>query len=368
MDNLDFQPPCAGLATIAMSNRTQILLAAILVVGGIAWGAYHFVSGPEWQQFSAAAVWNSLAQAQPSYLLLGTLLTFASYLCRSYRWRVFLRPIKEAGVGNIFVSTLVGFSAVALVSRAGEVVRPWMIAQKEQVSLSSQLGAWTLERVFDTLTLVGLLGMSLWLYPAIPSAGEHAAAMMAHFRTAGVVLTVVAMGMATTMVLLDYAPQFTERFILIIARPLPERIRNGIRMVLEHFAATLAVIRNAGQFLGCVFWSLMVWLTLLGAYWSAARAFGAPLEGIHWSAMTLVMMASVTGSVAQLPAVGGGAQLATTLTLTELFGVPLAPATGVALTIWVITFLLVLIPGVPLAAREGLSWTRLRTLLRTRKS
>ena len=38
-------------------------------------------------------------------------------------------------------------------------------------------------------------------------------------------------------------------------------------------------------------------------------------------------------------------------------------ATAVALTIWVITFLLVMVPGLPLAAREGLSWSRLRSIL-----
>ena len=346
-----------------MSSRKQILIAAILVIVGIAWGIYHFARGPEWQQFSAAALWESLAQASPFYLLLGTSLTFASYLCRAYRWKVFLRPMKEAPVGNIFIATLVGFTAVALASRAGEVVRPWMIAQKEQLPLSSQLGAWTLERVFDTLTLVSLLGASLWLYPAPTAAGEHAAAMLQHFRSAGFVLTILALALAAGLALLHYAPQFTENVVLALAWPLPVRIRDGIRRALEHFAATLAVIRNARSFLECVFWSSLVWLTLLGTYWSAARAFGESFAELHWSALTLVMMAAVTGSIAQLPAVGGGVQLATALTLTELFGVPLAPATALALTLWVITFLLVMIPGLPLAAREGLSWSRLRTIL-----
>jgi glycosyltransferase 2 family protein len=346
-----------------MTGRKQMLIAAVLVVAGVAWGVYHFASGPEWQQFSGAALWESLSTADPAYLLLGTLLTFASYLCRAFRWKTFLRPMKEARVGHIFVATLVGFSAVALLSRAGEVIRPWMISQKEELPLSSQLGAWTLERVFDTLALVALLGASLWLFPNPTSGGEHAALMMAHFRTAGVVLTFIAFGLAATLAFMHYAPEPTEAVILALARPLSERVRTGIRNALEHFAATLAVIRDARSFLECAFWSAAVWLTLLGAYWSSAQAFGEPLAGVHWGAMTLVMMASVTGSVAQLPGVGGGVQLATALTLTELFGVALAPATAVALTIWVMTFLLVMIPGLPLAAREGLSWSRIRTIL-----
>jgi hypothetical protein len=190
--------------------------------------------------------------------------------------------------------------------------------------------------------------------------------MLEHFRSAAAVLTVMASGLAAGLVLIHYAPRFTENVALTLARPLPHRIREGIRRSLEHFAATLAVIRNAWSLLECVLWSSLVWLTLLGAYWSVAQAFGGPMERLRWSGLTLLMTAAVTGSIAQLPAVGGGVQLAAALTLTELFGVPLAPATAVALTLWAMTFLLVMIPGVPLAAREGLSWGRVRSILSPR--
>ncbi|HWP84275.1 MAG TPA: lysylphosphatidylglycerol synthase transmembrane domain-containing protein [Terriglobia bacterium] len=343
-----------------MSLRKQILVAAALVLVGVAWGIHRLATSPEWRQFSAAALWGSMARAHPGYLLLGGALIFASYLARAYRWKAFLKPMKEAPAGGLFVATLVGFSAVALLGRAGEVVRPWMIAQRERLPLASQLGAWTLERVFDTLTLVGLMGASLWLYPI---AGEHAAAMMRHFRTAGLILTTIALLLAAVLALIHYAPQSTEKAILALARPLPHRIREAIRNALEHFAATLAVIRDARSFLECVSWSLLVWLSVLGTYWCVAQAFGGPLAVLHISALTLVMMASVTGSVAQLPAVGGGVQLATALVLTELFHIPLAQATAGSLMLWALCFLLVLIPGLPLAAREGLSWSRLRSLL-----
>jgi hypothetical protein len=348
-----------------MSNRKQILIAAILVLSGIAWATYHFVTGPEWQEFSGAALWNSLAGANPFYLLLAGACTFASYLFRSCRWRVFLRPMKEASLGNLFVATLVGFASVAVLSRAGEVVRPWMIAQKERLPLSSQLAAWTLERVFDTLSMVGLLGAALWLFPAAAAPGAQAAVMMAHFRSAGLILTLAALGLAAVLAFIRYAPQFTEAVIMGLASPLPQKIQNGIRRAFEHFAATLAVIQNARRFLDCVLWSALVWLTVMGTYWSVAQAFGPPLAELNLGALTLVMMAAVTGSLVQLPAVGGGTQLAIALTLTGLFGIPLAPATGMALATWAISFLLVVIPAVPLAAHEGLSWSRLRSLLRS---
>jgi uncharacterized protein (TIRG00374 family) len=345
-----------------MSTRTRILLAAALVLGIVAWALFAFAR-EHWQQFSVA-FWDSLAHANPSYLLVGAGLTFTSYFARCLRWRVFLHPIKDARLWNLLVATLIGFSAIALASRTGEIVRPWLIAQKEQLPLSTQLGAWTLERVFDTLTLVSLLGVALWLLPA-PDASSGASALLAHFRSASVVLMFIALLMAAVLAQLRYFPRFTAAIIGWLARPLPERYRAGLRQALEHFGATLAAIENGRRFLACVGWSLVVWLTLVGAYWSTALSFGEPLSLLHPGAMVLVMVASVTGSIAYLPAVGGGTQVATTFTLAKVLGIPLPMATSMALTVWTMTYLLVLIPGLPLAASQGLTWGRFRNLLRT---
>ncbi len=346
-----------------MSNRTRILLVAAVLLSGILWAWLHFRTEPQWQQFSTEEFWNSLQNAKRSYLLLGACLTFASYLGRAFRWRAFLRPLKTASLWKIFSSTLIGFSAVALASRAGEIVRPWLIARKEELPLSSQLGAWTLERVFDSLMLVALLGVALWFVPAAVGQESISAALLASFRSAGAVFAALAVLLAGLMAQLRYFPRFTAAAVGFFARPLPERYRTGLRQMLEHFSVTLAVIEDSRRFLACVGWTVLVWVTLWGAYWSAALALGPPLSSLPASAMVLLMLASVTGSLFYVPGVGGGTQVAMVLTLTELFGVPLTFATSLALVIWVMTFLLVLLPGVPLAAREGLSWRSLRRLM-----
>ena len=46
---------------------------------------------------------------------------------------------------------MIGFTAITLFGRPGEFVRPYLIAVKENVPLTSQLAAWVLERVFDLL-------------------------------------------------------------------------------------------------------------------------------------------------------------------------------------------------------------------------
>jgi hypothetical protein len=76
----------------------------------------------------------------------------------------------------------------------------------------------------------------------------------------------------------------------------------------------------------------------------------------------LVMTFSLVGSTVQLPAVGGGAQVATILVFTTIFNVPTEEATVASLVLWVITFASVTVVGIPLLVREGFSLGQLREL------
>jgi hypothetical protein len=66
------------------------------------------------------------------------------------------------------------------------------------------------------------------------------------------------------------------------------------------------------------------------------------------------------GSIVQIPGVGGGMQIVTVLMLTEFFGITLEAASGIALVLWIITFVAIVPVGLVLAFREGIHWRNLR--------
>ena len=59
---------------------------------------------------------------------------------------------------NLLSATVIGFTAITLFGRPGEFVRPYLIALKEKVPVTSQLAAWLLERIFDLLMALLLFG------------------------------------------------------------------------------------------------------------------------------------------------------------------------------------------------------------------
>jgi hypothetical protein len=73
---------------------------------------------------------------------------------------------------------------------------------------------------------------------------------------------------------------------------------------------------------------------------------------------------TLVGSVLQLPGVGGGAQVASFIALTTIFGVEQEPAAAITMVLWLITFAASAFMGVPLLIHEGLSMGELRNLAR----
>jgi ABC-type sulfate transport system permease component len=53
-------------------------------------------------------------------------------------------------------------------------------------------------------------------------------------------------------------------------------------------------------------------------------------------------------------------QIATVLVLTEFYGISLEAASGIALVLWVITFVVIVPLGLVMAFHEGIKWRSLR--------
>ena len=73
----------------------------------------------------------------------------------------------------------------------------------------------------------------------------------------------------------------------------------------------------------------------------------------------ILMGSSMVGSMLQLPAVGGGSQVATIATLSSLFSVPPELAASCGILLWLVTFAAVVPLGLALAHHERLSLRKL---------
>ena len=114
----------------------------------------------DWQQVS-----QSLQKARAFYVTLAVLGISFGYFLRAVRWKVLLAPITETSMKELFATTTVGFAAVFLVGRMGEIVRPmWLPMIDKRVRPSAALVTLGVERFFDFAALAAFFAINLlWL-------------------------------------------------------------------------------------------------------------------------------------------------------------------------------------------------------------
>jgi hypothetical protein len=284
----------------------------------------------------------------------------ASYYVRVLRWAVFLKPLKpHPSIRNLLAATVIGFTAITLFGRAGEFVRPYLIAVKEKVPFPSQLAAWLLERIFDLLMALLLFAFAMM---RITATGVHVGPRIAWVLAAGG--RSVATCSVALLVLLFAMRHFAEpvrRYLTHAIRFWPERHFARAEKLLVSCVQGVESIRSDGALLAIFLYSVLEWALIAVNYWCLARSFDAVL---HFSFVDVLIFVGFVsfGSAVQIPGIGGGMQVVAVVVLTELFRVRLEPATSFAMLLWILGSVIVVPIGLTIAVREGLDWRSLRQM------
>src|SRR5229473_6883007 len=122
-----------------------------------------------WQNFD----WARFRETRPQkwiHVLHGIALIYLAYAVRAIRWKIFLRPVRPQASSISLVSpTIIGFTGLALLGRPGEFIRPYLIARRQNLSVSSQIAVWAVERMFDIGAFAVLLALAIFLPGALSS-------------------------------------------------------------------------------------------------------------------------------------------------------------------------------------------------------
>jgi hypothetical protein len=340
------------------SRKLLALLAGLLVLGFVVYESSGFIHRAN---FSGAKLIHSVRDANPYLLILSIVAIYACYAIRSLRWKIFQRNLGPSHFWPIYGMTLAGFSAIVLLGRPGEPVRPLLLARKEKLPIADMFGIYVLERIFDFASMAVIAGLGLILFESHARAGESARALEAASRTAGALLFAGVIGAIAFLVYLRlHGTALLER--KLAAWLAAHGWRAALARILLGFARGVQTMRTWGELGLAVVYSTAHWFLVLLVYLWVSHSFGGKLEAISLSDAMLVLAVSLVGSVVQLPAVGGGSQLASFLVYTRVFGIETEQATAAAIILWLITFAMCSLAGVPLLIHEGFSLGKLREL------
>jgi len=334
-----------------MQSSSRKLLVVVAVALALAYAIYRSSGMLHGASFSGTKLFEAVRGANPCLLILSVVAIYVCYALRSLRWQLFQGNLGSSHFWTIYKMTLAGFSAVFLLGRAGEPVRPLLLARKEKLPIADMSGIYALERIFDLVSAAVIAAIALLL------SKSHSLAA----RTTGSLLF---LGVAGAIVFLVY---LRLRGTALLERRLQGWLkahgwRTKVAGILLGFTRGAQAIRGWGELTLAVVYSTLHWFLVLLVYLWVSNSFGGKLGTISLREAMVVMAFTLAGSVFQLPLAGGGSQLASISVYTTLYGIEKEPATAAAIVLWLITFAACSLAGVPLLIHEGFSLGKLRAM------
>lgn len=296
------------------------------------------------RDLDAGELRRAFASANPWLLAAAVLTTLQTYLIRAWRWQVMLAPLGTVHFGPAFRTTIIGFTATFLLpARVGEVLRPYLLAKQEKLSVSATFATIIVERALD-LTAVLLLFAA-----ALPFLGVDVGP---ETRWAGGVAAVAAL---VGLGVLFACAGHPERLGLLVDRLtgwLPTRIAAAIGEFARRFAEGLGVMRDPAGLVKTLGWSILLWVSICLGIWLVTRAFGLTMP---FAGAFLVVMYLVVGVAAPTPGGAGGFHVMYKLAVTQYFGAGADAAAAAAIVLHLVSFVPVAILGFVFMWQDGLT-------------
>ncbi len=316
-----------------------------------------FARNLNWAEVSEAirhADWRLIAAA--------VVVVWLTYLIRAFRWRALLKPlVPDASLREIFAATTVGFSAVFLVGRVGEVVRPAFLPLRERrVSPGASFVTIAVERIYDTVAVVALFAANLLFFRAPGATVES----YARVREAGLLMLVLAaLGVACLFVFRLNADKLIGWLNARIEKMsgITGRIGKIVTGLLTQLADTLGVLVDVRGLLVTVGWTALLWATITLANMLVLHAFGI---AVGVSETIFVLGWSIIGSLVPTPGAGAGTyHAATAYGLMAYLGVAETQAKAATLIMHPVVFGPALVFGIYYFLRSDVTFARLRALV-----
>ncbi len=137
--------------------------------GGLGWLVHtrvHF----QWSVFR-----DELQHVDWRRIVFGIAMVGFCYWLRAARWAVLVKPQKKVTSFSLLGSQVIGFTAVALFGRLADLVRPYLVAKRTSLPITSQIAVYTVERMFDLGAMAMIFSGAFLLAPDRATLPHHEA-------------------------------------------------------------------------------------------------------------------------------------------------------------------------------------------------
>ena len=212
---------------------------------------------------------------------------------RSWRWSLLMRPVAAVPTRRLFSYFIVGAMANNLLpARTGELVRAYVLGQRERIPTTGVLGTIAVERLFDGCTLVLML-LVAGAFTGLDEPGLRVIAIVA------AALFAVAFAVFYWLTLVERRVHRAAAFVL---DRLPAGPRQRVEPHLRSFIDGLRSVHDWRRFLSVACFSAVSWIVEACAYVVLGPAFGIDIGFAHY-----VLLLAAANLAIVVPTLLGGA-------------------------------------------------------------
>jgi uncharacterized membrane protein YbhN (UPF0104 family) len=283
----------------------------ILLTGALLWLSLRGLgAGEGGNKFDL--IWKAWEGSSKTWLLLMVVVAYVSHVMRAERWRMLLNPTgNPVGLGNSFLSLMVGYLVNLAIPRGGEISRCYNLLKLEKTPVEVSFGTVVVERIVDVLSLVLVIALSFvveWdkligFLQSLGIGGGQSTSMQvpgwAFAALAGVVIAGIVL----------YALRRHPKLLSVIAG-----FRKGLLSVFQ--------MQNKGLFL---FYSIAIWFLYFLMSYCVIMAFDSTRDLGFGAVLTLFALGAIA-MAAPLPGGTGSYHTIVPLGLVVLYQLPQAEA------------------------------------------
>jgi uncharacterized protein (TIRG00374 family) len=325
-------------------KRTWPLIISLALTAVIGYLLYRSV--PDWRQ--AASV---MISGRPQWLVAGLSFVALHMFLRALRWGVLLVPVKNRiSLDSLLSLTLVKYVINIIPPRVGEVAGSLLLARKESIPAASVIAASVFERVLDMLAVLVLFSFYLIFF-----AGWHAPSSEGGRKIFDTIRASTTVGLAVMALAL------LVLMLVLQSRRWHDRVPQMIRRHVLGFLDGLRAMQSRSAVAKTLLLSLLIWLSISAQLWCLIRAYLGtfPITGV-----LLIVAVTAVGVAIPTPGGVGGFQFFMNLSLIQFFRPYLSgadagsQAAGISNGVYIVSMVPVILVGLILLHREGLSLGR----------
>lgn len=254
------------------------------------------------------AVLESIKSLNIALVIIHTIISGSILSLRAIRWSYFIPIDKEIRKPSIIAATYIGYmSNNVLPAKLGEVVRTYVLAEKEDIKKSTIFASVVSERLIDLITSVVMLSLVVLFIRNIASQVYYAIIIVSTIAIVGV----------SFLVFLSVKQELAMKFVGFFLKFLPQVVAQKIEAFLNSFVHGIGIKRGKYSILMIIFYTVAYWTLQIFASWILLRAYG--LFGLSFvDTMFVVVITGFGFAIPSAPTGIGPIEAATIFALTTL--------------------------------------------------